>query len=493
MFRDLFNFAANKVSIKRIDNFWHTKEMYDVFDSVAKVQPDIFILWNGDIWDKVEQFIKKTKQIHKAGLDSTKKLILWSDNVSQRSSQEDFPSLLSEKIANYYSYAPVLVVRSSWQGDAQWVWIYNSYFTLNDPIAITAAVHKVLESNYTPSAILYREKLWLQKDTMGICIEPCIGSIHDNRYFWPTISGRSKRNDAGCLELWMAAGVWGGVSDRNYYRMAITPEQEARIDDKKVYPEISSMYSRLLADNLFSGQKYNTIFDLNTGTVSDVDLWNVFKSHAASFPILQFIQSIKKLEKKMKAPQYIEFAGNYINENKMYITQIADSIHEDMVVNLKQSWKLLLKSDNPRLSWIKEFDKVVVIDIHSACRGLEQDVIVKSLSKYNESNKDYLLIVSDQLTCGGQELPFTAFSNAWWIIEKQSALWHWSPPASHYEWLLSSVNIFFSTYNNDIGSVFNNMTMKKFWPYGSIKELCDYKFILVQDAKKWISHLFLQE
>lgn len=135
--------------------------------------------------------------------------------------------------------------------------------------------------------------------------------------------------------------------------------------------------------------------------------------------------------------------------------------------------------------------KVQVVEFNlKAYNKLEQYLL-----EYNQTHKDYLLIIPEDVTYGRKRLWFDYFSNAWAIIEiGYDKMWHQSPAESHYTGLLDATNIMFGIANSK--GIYHNFSqfnsIETDFGFIVIDEYKENNFTLVQDSKKNIWKLFLR-
>ena len=508
---DKYSHNKAKISLNNRDDIFSWKEdLNKILLSVQEQHPHIVIIWDGDIWDKAKWFIDKTDKIHEAGFKTTKKIMLWSDISSQSETDKNFLNILSHAISTYYKDMPVLIVRSSGQGDAIWVWIYSSNFVKNTPADIAVAIDKIHASNRSISAVEYRRILWISTAEMWICIEPCIGNLytpHDNySYFGPDLSWRWGKDELWVQELGVYPWIWWWVTNRNYTHIESEYHKRSLLSDfipinweipsnftiggvfSSHYPVSLFVWNRLVKTRGFSSDSA-PIYRIESNEIFDVPLIWKQKENISNYPLWNVLTSIRALEKNLKSPQYFEWAAvNTWWKFDTYITQIADQIHDSLSVNLQQKWNCILETKDLVRSWMRDFDKVLLIKWNDATAS---SYYIQKLFEYNKNNKNYLLLVSDKITYGSLNLPFENFSNAGWIIEIPSVLWHLSSPSSHYKWLLSATNILFWVLAVMSQSAFKNIKSRSVDKHNLLKEFTQNKFRLVQDAKKWVWKLFL--
>lgn len=490
----------NAPSIKKIDGFLAWEDIYQTLLSIKKESPDILIIWGGNAGEKARWFIEKTRHIHESGFSTTKKTILQSDFVSQCEQDPNMLMKLSEALSIYYEGNPALITRSSGQWDAHGVGIYESQLSVNTPTKIMEAFNKVYDSNGTFRANEYRRILWISSKEMWIFIEPCIWNIYYNKHIWPELSWRWKTNESWILELWISQWIGWGVRDRSYYKILIDRYLQSTIgdyieDDKESY--LSKYFSNASIFRQYNKKEwlYLPMYWLESHRITTIEISEELKKEIYNFSLSSLAKSIKKLEKKVKIPQYFErasvYKGKWIFET--YLTQLADTIYNTLNINLKQNWKCLTETHTTIGSWIREFDKVLLIDLEW------EDIFSynrnkKDLLAYNQKNENYLLIISDMASYWNSDLNLEEYSNAGAIIEIAHKIWHSGDPSGHYTWLMSAVNILFSIINNDkISHLFKDISSQNFNNNRFLKEFTDNTFILAQDARAWVWKLFLKE
>lgn len=511
IFRKFLN--SEKSSIAVIESFPSIKEdIHTILSGCQKQYPEIILLWGGNIWDKAKAFVDKTQAIQDIGLKTTKKIVLWSELTQECETNNAFLSKITQSISMYYQQSPVLVVRSSGQWDATGVGIYESSFTLNDPAHIQSAIEKVLASNRTLRANEYRRIRWISSAEMWIIIEPCIGNMYYDKYIWPELSGRWKPTEDGSMDIWVALWIGGGVNDGNYYRinnnMFWWQSLADHIEETRQYGRLkhseeneeSSLYHQYFMDKIpFMSQSYisMSLYSLQNKEKSMTQISEAIKKKIYAYDPWMVFDSMKKLKRAFKQPQYIERA-TVINPTwpvTTYVTQIASTLQDAVAVDINQKGNCIWETKKVTHSWIKDIDKIILVDVwwSDFMSTEKKKKYMQSLMEYNRQNKNYLLMVSDKISYGW-ELPFESFSNAAAIIEIRSAFSHNDPPASHYEWLLSATNILFSVTEKEIADILVwDYASKSVGDYYNIKEFTENKFRLVQDAKKWIGKLFLKE
>ena len=511
LFGNYFNRYHNKASIIRVDYFPHIKkDIHNILDIYQKKYPDMIIFWDGNMWDKAKAFLEKTQAIQDVKLHTTKKIVLWSDITQECETDTDFLAKLAHSISLYHQQSPVLAVRSSGQGDATGVGIYESEFAINNPVDVQKAIEIVLASNHTPRASEYRKIRGIQNDEMWIMIEPCIGNVYYEKYIWPELSGRWKPMEDGAVDIGIALWISGGVKDSDYYRISsenfqgqslgehVRESNKYRRSKYASENKESSMYHQYFMDtHQFIPQSYIDIplYSITDQKKSRTQVSGEIKKKIYAYPLWDVIGWMRKLKRELGGPQYIEWAAvlGATWSLTTYITQIANTLQDAIEIDLKQKGICIWETKQILRSWMKDIDTIIVMDVGRLdTHGPEY---IKQLSAYNQTHNNYLLIITDGLTYGGKyDLPFESFSNAAAIIEIASALSHDSSPASHYEWLLSSTNILFGVADKGLQQkIERDFASKSIGGRLNILEFTENTFRLVQDAKTWVGKLFLKE
>jgi hypothetical protein len=468
----LFN---EKFTCERIDHSILHEPNARLVDILQQKNPSIVILWNWSIGGKWDAFIEKTALIHKYWLHTTHKIIIASEITRQHNITPEIINSIAKAVAQYFSDAQVLVVRSSWQWDAQWVWIYHSELINNNPIRISEAIHKVIHSNYSTNAQAYRQKIWAQWDDFWVIIEPCIGTLHTNEKgdscILPLFSGWARSSKQFDIDMWINFWVWWWVSEQKYLYV----KNKDFYDIKNFHP----IWSLIDKNNpLFYPKKpYNGYkkYIINHVFHSDPKLWNSFlqvwkrEIHTKAYNIDKdrcksetihyeniwtlydkFKYTTNKLYNFLKKNPwtYIEWASqlwdNQRDDNqKVFITQIGNNntIHERQ--NTIPWTQKVIDFQETIGTWTQSFSQIVIIK-------RPFDNYVKELENISAHYNNYLLCIAENCTLWDRKLPFTAFANAWSIIEFCNPQWHIWTPAWHYMWLLDAGKILFSATSNNL-------------------------------------------
>lgn len=511
----LFFNNKNKFDITTIEYFSSIKkDIHAILNDFQKENKSIIILWDGNVGDKAKSFVEKTQVIHEVGFQTTQKIMVWSDLARECETDKKFLDRFAQSVSVYYPHVPVLAIRSSGQGDATWIGVYDSCFAINDPIQIARAIEKVLASNNSLTASEYRRIRWITSLDMWIIIEPCIGNLHNKSYFGPELSGWWRTEEDGSMEIWISLWIGWWVRDGDCYRINNEwywwqslwedIDQSKRLYNNSKCSE-QNANTHIYRQYFMDQEKYINqswidvpLYSLEKNKISSTTVSYLAKKEIYGYSLTELFEGMKNFKRKLKNPQYIERAAVQNNKGGLspYITQIADDIHKTISIDFVQEGICVCETQNIIHSGIKDFDKVVVMypwweDYFLLTQ--EQIKYVELLSEYNRNNKNYLLIIDAKITYAWWNIPFEVFSNAWGIIEVPNGIWHVSSTSSHYQWLLTATNILFGVSTDKINKILKNLSSQKNEKCEKLQEFNQGNFRLIQDAKKWLGKLFLKK
>lgn len=495
---NIFRFFNRKnISIDKVSWFWdNEKDICTILTGIQSYKmKDILVIWDGILGDKSDQFLSKTQIVNNIWFKTTSKVMISSDMIILSENNDKIMSHLTQSLSQYYQQYQVLIIRSSGQGDATGVGVYESVLTNNNPTSIKQAIKKVYDSNSSEVAIAYREKIWIHTSEIWICIEPCIGNTHYNQYIWPELSWRAKTNKDWSIDLWIQVWIGWWVSDRTYYKINSDTIEWDNLWEKILrerYNESNNKHS-ILSQCYKSQTIPSPMYNMSIEKVNTIIFDEILKTNIYDYNVSKLIKTVKKLNKVLKQPQYIERAAVHKKNNSFdnYITQIADNSISNELIDLLQPWTLLMDINPCIRSGIKDFDKILYLEASDSFSLWE--TYKEYLKKYNNENKDYLLIIDSHFTFWWQnKLPFNFFSNAWWIIENTYMDHQWSAE-SHYEWLLDKTWIMFGTIEY-LPKEMNQLDCSNIWEFWFVNF---YEFNAnsnirrAQDLKRSASKLFL--
>lgn len=428
---------------------------------------DIEIVGSGGIGEKARELVKKTPILRDLGFHTPRRIVLaegYFDEFFQRNgfgrTLKDVPieentganiqrgSLTSneftvlQKIAHSYGNTP-LVIRSSAEGDARGTGTYKSIFVENRMTSVRKAVQQVLASYFSRDAVAFRRDA-KTGEGFGIIVEPIIGQDLDH-CIAPLLSGfgyTSTSRGEGYINA--VPGLGGGVESRDGERLtksAVLEYQGSLLE--YLYEERQQMFrgwktkrgSALLrtdrsgmsdgysATAYFPSTSYRKQAEI---APTSIYLEGELRRAFGDINLLPLFSMTEKMESLMGKPQYFEWAMTFENGKPVYwITQIADVSKRLDLIDFENLGEVLLMGHTVTGSGIKECSKI------ANCWNPDD---VPRLNRFNETNKDYVLLYSSRLTSAGvginRKLRYGDFSNASVFLEIQDAQ-HLGNPVAH--------------------------------------------------------------
>lgn len=374
-------------------------------------------------------------------------------------------------------------------------------------------------------------------------------------FFWPQLSGWYQKQESWTVEIWINGWLWWWVESRNFDKLKCKHEEWANLWQVMLNKYFDEEYLRIerqldelrrfwvripkktkeeflqeiwvnpeehinkwenislkLQKRILSKVSMHGLSDYNKRPFDDVEVPEHIKNNIFKYPLWEFIKSIKDLEWNIGSSQYLEWVTKLDWEWKFdtYITQIADQIKNTLSVDLNRDSKCILEfHHNIAHSWIKtNIQEIVIVPNYPEYNGkrIYDDRYARgrnwlSLSEFmaetNSKNNNYLLVIDQRNIGWWWGLEFDWFSNATWIIEYWwYNSWHENPISSHYSWLMSKSDILFAYTENDISTIFSELFTIDNLSRREVKFLKipnDKIITWVQDAKKWIWKLFLED
>ncbi len=369
-----------------------------------------------------------------------------------------------------------LAIRSSASGDPRGTGIFFSRYAPNRLDAVVPALCEVVASNFSPDAVLFRERTGAS-GAFGVILEPLIAQpIDDTGTIAPILSGMGYTSTAsGPGYIRVGVGLGGGVSQRDAERISrsdLAPFQGNL--GKYIFETTYEMVSgRSLARDsgllrVTGGQPTNhwsvAVFDPE----EPPNYLSTFACHKRE-PVMDnlhvlnlfpLFDALEALETAMGIPQYFEWALTLrvvekfprVVEPTFWITQIADvdpvtdaldwGTDQDIVGEA-----LLVRGTGIRI-----------------CQGIvfcEKPQDIENLRQFNAQHQGYMLVYSSILTTNdglirgireGHEfhvLHVPDFSNATAVYERQDFR-HNSDPEEHFGGKLRALGFFFGVLDWNI-------------------------------------------
>jgi hypothetical protein len=445
--------------------------------------PRIDVIGKGNVGDKARQLMLKSDRCEQFGFNVPRRTVLAEDyfdgffqrnnlgsslqNVQYREgldaairkgtlTQEEYRTL--DKVCRSYG-DDILAVRSSAQGDSRGTGIYRSEFALNRFDDVKHSLLRVLGSYFSPNAVAFRKDA-ATGDGFGVIVEPLIGeqSREWKTGFAPIISGfgyTSTARGAGYLNV--VPGLGGGVEaengemvtremlekfDGNLGRYVLEAQgrildgwQERRAsallginfevntDDWRYRPQ-GLVFNRA-AEPSDSVENVSLSSDCDIDRLADVNLFPVF-------------DMMGRMENEFGKPQYFEWAMTLSERNpKYWLLQIADVDKNLDVMDFGDVGKILFSGHSVIGTGVKDCTGI------SYCWNPDD---VWSVSKFNEANKNYVLIYSSHLAssmAGRYRLEYIHINNASVLLCLHSAS-HGSGLTGHFEGQLDMTGKFFA-------------------------------------------------
>lgn len=417
------------------------------------------------IGDKACQLLEKTSLIRWAGFKIPPHIILTHDLLTS-----GWPQILSQVVPLIVAHlnAGPLMIRSSAQGDARGIGIYESCVVACEPHALIEGIRSVLESYHSKRAQAYREKQKLPEGPNGLIIEPLVGQRviighkynnkgerHDLEGFAPILSGHGYTSVGGKEGYQVIVPGFGCAVDTRFGER-ITRSSLNRFDGIGYYLEnkrkeifsggLPWQTSGLLRMSIDTGEDYQArVWDPAcqeiTRATDSSPLHDPYKAN-----LKPFFDQLDRLERRLGKPQYVEWvmtqdkAQKKEGEASFWIVQIAE-----------------VGPQQPDFHFLVPPGEVVLEGIAPIGNGQKNcdwmyyffdDSKRHELAQFNQDHPEgYLLIYPAQLTyfvSTGRE-PFFRFediSNATAILEYPDRQ-HTSDPYGHWRGLLENTGIFF--------------------------------------------------
>lgn len=429
--------------------------------SEIRASPDIEIIGKGSIGEKAGQLVKKTNVLKEMGFYVPKRTVLAQDffdgffqrnglgnsltdvnpdpDLEAKIEQGKFSEKEIETLQGIFSSNgnKPLVLRSSGEGDARGTGIYKSEFSENKSEDAIVALKKVLASYFSKNAITFRRDAKIGEG-FGVIVEPLIGQDMGG-FFGPILSGfgyTSTSVGEGYVNI--VPGIGGGVETRDGERVtksSLLPFQgnlsSYRIDrrSRMFDGEIPLRRSSFLGTDRNRGglDDYSAIMYIPTTEYrkavvnsAGINLYDGDRERWQSFSdlnLLPFFDKLDEMEKLFKKPQYFEWAMTIENKTpKFWIIQIADVDRKLDLMDFEKFGKPLLEGHTVTGTGTAECEKLVYCPNRSA---------IDSLHKFNQENKNYLVVYSSQCTksyLSDNYLSYEDMNNASVLMEDQEEI-----------------------------------------------------------------------
>ena len=419
---------------------------------------DILVIGAGEVGKKAQQFIDKTPTLRALGFRTPHRTVFaegFFDNFFQRNglganlrdasairaSEEDIRrgSLTQQQFdvlqvaCLQYGNTP-LVIRSSAAGDARGTGTYKSIFSENQIRTVRKGLQEVLSSYFSPDAMAFRRDA-ATGEGFGIIVEPVIGQALDGS-FAPVLSGfgyTSTSRGGGYINV--VPGLGGGVESRDGEQISRSRfEEHGGTLGDYIFLERDGMFMRRKATkrsallrtdrNMFYGDYYcgqaftpatrhQKAVVSNTSFVYPDDIQRVLDD----LNLMPFFQSMEQMEQVFGKPQYFEWAMTVeLGKPIFWIVQIADVDKKLDLMEFGNFGRVMFMGHTVTGTGIKEAIKVV---------NCWNPGDISSLSRFNQNNRNYVLVFSSKLTSRGgarHRLSYSDFSNACVFLEIQEAM-----------------------------------------------------------------------
>lgn len=496
-------FFRNKFQYERLDHTILEQSKEEIIRLLQQKKHNIVIFWNWALGGKWDSLLEKTPLIHTNKLHTTHKVMLAAEITKLHKTTPTMIEKIADILSAYYAHDQVLVIRSSWQWDAQWVWIYHSEWIHNTPQSITQAIQKVIQSNHSPNAYAYRQKIWALTDDFWVIIEPCIGSVYQNHKnefcLSPLFSGWA-RSSSSSIGMWINFWLWWWVNEEDYiYIEDFKPTKSLHNLEKK---EIKWPYS-FFKENYFiteiskEGESWYHELLMHAYNINQTSYSNEKIEFAYTWKLHNILEnSTSKLYYFLKKHPwtYIERATQLWSlksstHEKTYITQIGMYNDEDEFFEELRWARKIIDLGTCIRSWWKSFTHIIVVWGEYA-----QDIWF--LEDINQKYTDYLLCISQRSTLT-QKLPYTCFSNAWSIIEFWIGMSHSWTPKWHFLWLMEATKLLFSTTKDTLYKFTSEINNFMLWEQKindgmSVITIPENKLFVKQDQKTKQWGVFIQ-
>ncbi len=462
-------------------------------------QSNYIVLWNGEIWEKAQELLKNKLTLESVGFEVPKTLVLAHDfleklfdldfshtnEIDKRTEIDtaEINDIYFEQLwksLEYFSHETPLVIRSSWENDAQGIWIYKSDFCVFTKEWLIESLKTVLKSYFSPSAFafrktqnssskydyysclntfIYNENKELNHFTFWIIIQNIVGTKIENSYTTPLswIALTSTPHDPEwyfLIDTWLCGAVNGG-----WYKLTYKESEEMDFD-----------FWEFLYKNADKANEYNVFHQESKWLVYDAEL-QTFSSNILdayiNIDLEKYFHALKKLEVHLWTPTYLEFAYNQESE-KFVVLQIASIIPSN---NQNGEWKLQWEKIIEAGNVIWNGEKIVN---HIFCLGENN---YETLKDFNTTHKNYILIVPGFFSTIHKEFlqnNFDFYSNATAIIHT----FHYQQyggAISHYSWQIKAAWKMFGVTNIETKDLYKNL-----WS----QDIISWKFHIICDEKK---------
>ena len=434
------------------------------------------IIGSGSIGAKAEELRKKTSAIVDAGFTPNPRIVLAMGFFEEFRKRNGIDRALargasSEELTELVSDTPFqepelrairhlvklfrrdfpgvpLVIRSSAHGDCRGTGIYESEFCphfRNEQKTIGAlmrAIKRVLESEFSESAIAFRKDLDLPGG-MAVIIEPVFGQKIQGRYQWgdkaidifgPSHSGYAYSSTAsGSGNGFIVSGLPTQAVAGGGFR--INEGQEERFEDilYRSFFEMRNSDERIASyagDKVIEWRHGEWLSPVSARMNHGVSARNAWIADRY-FPDWLFCR-LKKLEALLGKPQYVEFAFRETGAApEIAILQIADVNKKTDFFEFPQTGNSVIRSN-----FVVGTGSVTC---HKAVCVFNPDDIYL-LHDFNQKNKGYLVIYGGRLTSimlkgHSTTLRYNDLSNASALVEIAECH-HSRHPKAHFEGMI---------------------------------------------------------
>jgi hypothetical protein len=402
-------------------------------EAVQQPRPDCIIIGHGAIWAKAENLITYAPHIIASGMYISPMLILADDCFADFKQQElvrdpqapwkktiphldSYLTCLLKEVHTYFSTYDALLVRSSAGGDSAGTGVRESVFCWNSPEKLEYALKRVLASNQTPEATLFREQAGLDT-TFAVIITPIVGNRFEHDYA-PAISGYAFTNQfQQGLHINIGPGIWGGIHAPYILPLSAQDVQKFQTAERVQWHALRSLDG---GDTHRPPELWTFTDENEWGSVTkDIPDWVVCDAdfaHARTHrhdsllhaglnePLQPLLDKITELKWQIWTELYLEFALQKTPEwSKRYINQIAPltlSSHHIETVPHKNTLAYL---NSIITSWKKEIQERVFIPYAG---GLH------TLYEFNKTHSNYGIIIPDTALSSSEPPHFSTYSNA---------------------------------------------------------------------------------
>lgn len=454
---------------------------------------DIEIIGKENIGDKARDLLEKTPKLREIGFYTPRRVVLaedFFDPFFQRNKLGNtlrdvkYEDNLEEKVRKGTINRPIfwplhdiaasfkgwpLVIRSSAEGDSRGTGIYKSGFTENNMLPVLNTFQDVLASYFSKDAVLFRKDA-KTGEGFAVIIEPLIGQLIREYIYVGSVSekiapilsgfGYTSTSREGSYII-AVPGIGGGVETRKGEKLSRTllePHKgqlieylfKKRKDIKGLSRTKPLRNSSLLKTDRSGNDSYSAkVYEVGCYSSKDPlpERGNIrrFTNSFLAFEgnlllefyhlnLNPFFDMIEKIEEAF-GPQYFEWAMTLEDKPKYWITQIADINKKLDFMDFTKLGKVLFEGHTVTGTGERICDKIAFI---------QNPEEVDSLYKFNQKNKDYLLIFTGILTSGSKRksLEYHHYNNASVLLEIQNTF-HRSSSIGHLDGRLAEANKFF--------------------------------------------------